>query len=147
MKNFLLMAVLAMASAPQMRAQPVSFPPIASETEQHDKSPADRAAKDADRAEKQLGLNADQKAKWREASLVRINANAPLKEKMRASADESEKRSLGLQMRDNGKKFDETVNGFLTADQKVKWVQVKQERKSARKNRKHPSSVQPEPTK
>lgn len=134
MKNLLLIAALTVASMPQMKAQAVSAPGIASEKDLHDKTPAGRAAKDADRAEKQLGLDAGQKSKWQEASLARIAANTPLREKMRATADESEKRSLFKEIRKNGKKFDETVNGFLTADQKVKWVQVKQERKNGRKN-------------
>lgn len=147
MKNILLIAAFHLAVMPQVLAQPVYTPSATPATELHDKSPAGRAAKDADRAEKMLGLDAGQKSKWQEASLARITANAPLREKMRAAANDSEKRSLNKEMRENGKKFDDTVNGFLTADQKVKWVQVKEERRSARKNKKHHKAEQPEPVK
>ena len=147
MKQFLIVAALTAALSPASAQSPAA-PTLAPQQElktpgghHRSKTPAERAAKDADRAEKQLSLNADQKTKWREASLARITANTPLKEKMRASADENEKRSLGQQMRDNGKKFDDTVTGFLTADQKTKWVQVKEERKSARRHKGKPHPV------
>jgi hypothetical protein len=147
MKNFLLIAALMMASLIQTRAQAVAAPIATSETEPHGKSPAGLAAKNADWAEKQLGLDADQKSKWREATLARIAANTPLHEKIKTTTTESERRDLFREIRKNGKKFDETVNGFLTADQKVKWAEIKQARKSTRKNRKHHSSAQPEPAK
>lgn len=92
-------------------------------------SPEDRANKDAEWAEQQLGLSADQKVKWHDASLQKINANEPIREKMKATSDQSEKQTLGAQMRENSQKFDVTVSAFLTADQKTKWDQVKEERK------------------
>ncbi len=132
MKKLMLLAVLSALSAPGLSAQTVTAPTAAPETmsaPRRHKTPEEFATKDADQAEKKLGLNADQKSKWHAASLQRMNANAPLREKMKASADSSEKKNLRLQLRDNGKKFDDTVNSFLTPDQKTKWEQTKQEKK------------------
>ncbi|MBX3163893.1 MAG: hypothetical protein KF900_05390 [Bacteroidetes bacterium] len=91
-------------------------------------SPQERAAKSAERAEKDLGLTTEQKAKWQAASLERINANEPLKVQMRASATPEERQALRKQMRGNGETFETTVNGFLTAEQKTKRDEVKQSR-------------------
>lgn len=92
-------------------------------------SPEERATKDAEWAEQKLGLSADQKAKWHDASLQKANANEPLREKMKSTSDQSEKQTLGAQMRENSQKFDNTVSAFLTADQKTKWEQLREERK------------------
>jgi hypothetical protein len=146
MKKILLLAALVVASAARVEAQASAAPATAAGKEtaaKPEKTPADRAGKDADWAEQKLGLSADQKTKWRDASLQRITANEPLREKMKASADKTEKRSLGMQMRDNSKKFEDTVSGVLTADQKTKWEQARQEKKEARKGRMKGHSAQP----
>lgn len=95
----------------------------------------ERAKRETDRAEKSLGLSAEQKTKWQAAALTRITANSPLKEKYRNTQSETEKRQLKQQMRSNAKQFDDTVNGFLTAEQKIKWASTKQERKEHRRHR------------
>lgn len=146
MKKLMLLAVLSALSTPQLQAQEPASPPLAAETksERPKKTPEERARKDADWAEKKLDLNADQKTKWQAASLQRIQANTPLREKMRSSADKAEKQKLGTQLRDNGKKFEEAVNGFLTPDQKTKWDQAKKEKKEHRKHKmKSENTAQP----
>lgn len=148
MKKLLLLALVSAISAPGLYAQAVAAPASATEHKRSpktEKTPEERAQKDADRAAQTLGLTAGQQSKWRDASLQRIQANAPLREKMRASADKTEKHSLGRQMRDNGKKFEDTVNGFLTAEQKTKWEQEKKERRDHRKSKMKRSDVQPVP--
>lgn len=88
-------------------------------------SPDERAAKDAAWAESKLGLNADQKSKWQQASIERINANAPLREKMRGSTTPEEREQLRKEMKANGDKFDATVTAFLTAEQKTKYTDAR----------------------
>ena len=88
-------------------------------------SPQERATKDTERAEKNLGLNAEQKAKWQAASLERANANEPLKEKMQSSTTPEERQQIRQQMKSNGDKFESTVNGFLTPEQKTKYAEMK----------------------
>lgn len=101
-------------------------------TEKADKTkltPEERAKKSTNRAEKELGLNADQKAKWEAATLERINANQPLREKMKGSTTPDERKTLHSQAKANMEKFDANVNGFLTAEQQEAWTKMKEKRK------------------
>jgi aspartate oxidase len=107
------------------------------------KTAEERSKKDANRAAEKLGLDELQKSKWQAASLERINANEPLKARMKASSDKSERQKTALLLKDNAKKFDETVNGFLTDDQRAKWAQVKKERKEAHMAKKKPQEPAP----
>jgi len=92
----------------------------------------ERAKRDAERAAIKLGLNDDQKSKWQTASLERITANEPLKNQIKTTTDKATKKQLSRTLRENTQKFDNNVNGFLTDDQKVKWEQLKKERKEKR---------------
>ncbi|MCE3228251.1 MAG: hypothetical protein K0S32_2802 [Bacteroidetes bacterium] len=105
-------------------------------TEKSKMTPEERAKKGAAHAEKELGLNADQKAKWEAAALERIKANAPIHEKMKGSTTPEERKTLHQQGKVNIDKFDATVTAFLTADQKTKWTAMKEKRKAARKDKK-----------
>jgi len=91
-------------------------------------SPDQRAAKDAEHAEKSLGLNADQKAKWQAAALERINANEPIRDKMQGATTPEERQSIRQQMKSNNDRFESTVTAMLTSDQKAKYDQMKSER-------------------
>lgn len=98
--------------------------------EQRKKLTADeRAAKDTQWAVDKLGLTADQKTKWQAAVIERVNANDAIKEKFRGSTTPEERANLKTQMKANSDKFDTTVNGFLTADQKTKFEAAKKEKR------------------
>jgi len=96
-------------------------------------SPEDRAKRSANRAEKEFSLTADQKTKWEAATLERIKANAPLHEKMKGSTTPEERKKLHAEAKVNIDKFENTVKGFLTADQKTKFDAKKEEIKKKRK--------------
>lgn len=135
MKKLLVFLALLTVSASQMKAQTNAISPAGPGAGHGKRTPAERAQKDADWAEQKLGLSADQKSKWQQASLDRIAATDPLKDQMRGQTDPAEKERLSAQMKESSKKFDATVDGFLTADQKQKWEQAKQERKSMHHDR------------
>lgn len=101
--------------------------------EKADLTPAERAKKSAQREEKELGLNADQKAKWEVATLERINANAPIHEKMKGATTPEERKSMHIQAKGNIDKFDATVTAFLTPEQKTKFEAQKEKMKQKRK--------------
>ncbi len=138
MKKWILISALAMSGF--LNAQHVNLhktpEPVAAEKQLN---PEQRAKRDAGRAEQNLGLNAEQKTKWEAAALERINTNSALKEKLRASTSESDKKQCREQMKANAKKFDETVVAFLSPDQKVKWDAQKQERRAKHKRHQHNS--------
>ncbi len=98
-----------------------------------DWTPEQRAEKGAKWAEKALGLNADQKAKWQAAALTRVQANGPLHEKAKATKDKAERQKIREEIKGNMTTFDTTVNGFLTADQKTKWEEIKKKKMEANK--------------
>ncbi|MGZ3919133.1 MAG: hypothetical protein ACXVNM_08085 [Bacteroidia bacterium] len=95
-------------------------------------SPEDRAKKSANRAEKEFSLTADQKTKWEAATLERIKANAPLREKMKGSTTPEERKKLHADAKVNIDKFENTVKGFLTAEQKTKFDAKTEEMKKKR---------------
>lgn len=81
------------------------------------------------KAEKELGLNAEQKTKWEAAVRERITANQPVREKLKGSTTPEERKKLHGEARGNLKKFDETVSAFLTPEQKAKYEAKKKEKK------------------
>ncbi len=93
--------------------------------------PEDKALKESNKAEKELALNAEQKAKWQAAALTRINANQPLIEKMQGSTTPEERKQLKSQIRTNGQTFDQTVSAMLTTEQQSKWQTWKGNKKKA----------------
>ena len=104
-------------------------------------TPQEKAKHDADKAEKELTLTADQKIKWEGAALERINANAPMHEKMKGTTTPEERKTLHAQTKVNGDKFDAEVSAFLTADQKTKFEQMKKDRHSKRKGKGGPGEM------
>ncbi|MES2678721.1 MAG: hypothetical protein V4635_02500 [Bacteroidota bacterium] len=135
MKTLILVLAGALSAGTALSAQVKENAPVQSLKVVPPKTAEERSKKDADRATVELGLNDLQKTKWEAASLDRINANEPLKAKMKATTDKSEKQKTALLLKENIKKFDDTVNGFLTDDQKTKWAQVKKERKEAHREK------------
>lgn len=103
-------------------------------------SPEDRAKKSANRAEKEFGLSADQKTKWEAATLERIKANAPLRDKMKGPTTPDERKKIHGDVKANNEKFETTVKGFLTADQKTKFdaktAEIKKKHEERRKQNK-----------
>lgn len=93
-------------------------------------SPEERAKKDAERAEKKLALNNDQKVKWEQAALERAKANQPLHDKMQGCTTPVERKDIHSQMRSNSSKYHTTVASLLTSDQKVKYEQMKKDKKA-----------------
>lgn len=93
------------------------------------KTPEERAKHNANVAEKKLGLTADQKVKFEAAALERINANMPLREKLKGSTTPEERKTTRNQIKTNHDKFETTVETFLTPEQKTKWDSTKKERK------------------
>lgn len=100
---------------------------------QKDMSPEERVRKETDEATLKLSLSTEQKVKWEAASLERIHANLPLKEKMQGSTTPEERKSLKTQMKTNTQTFDTNVQGFLTSDQKNKYETLKKERHDKKK--------------
>jgi len=133
MKKIILVGGLITGLAFMGIAQPVASPATLQKQPVVNKSPEEKAKKDAERAEKDLGLTADQKNKWEAAALKRITANTPYREKMKGSTTPDERRDLHKQMLVNAKTFDADVNAFLTEDQKKK----KQELRAKRKEGQH----------
>lgn len=129
----LVAAFLTISAAAQT---PTNNMPVPQKDDQVKQTPENRAKKDAIRAQKTLNLDAEQTVKWETATLERMKVNEPLKKQMKATTDKVEKRKIATQMKPNLKKFDDTVNGFLTADQKTKWEQVKKDKKEKHKGQK-----------
>lgn len=124
-----LLAGLSFAGVAQtMTPQPLK------EQQRKNLSPAERARQDAERAEKSLGLNADQKNKWEAAALKMMTTNQPYRDKLAGSTTPDERKELRKQMITNKKNFDAEVETFLTPDQKAKHEQMKTEHKKHRKH-------------
>ncbi|PBQ33605.1 hypothetical protein CNR22_18090 [Sphingobacteriaceae bacterium] len=91
-------------------------------------SPEQKAKKDAERAEKKLGLNSDQKSKWEIAALERVRANEPLRTKMEGCTTPADRNAIHEQMKINKTKFTTTVSAMLTPEQKTKYEQMKKDK-------------------
>jgi hypothetical protein len=131
MRQAILTLVMAAGLAMAGNAQDVQAAPGTNNRMQADRnaSPQDRARHNADRAEKDLGLTADQKAKWEAAVLERATANEPLKKQMDGATTPDQRKQIRQQMKANEDKFETTVSTFLSADQKTKYETIKQQRK------------------
>lgn len=95
-----------------------------------------RVKNQSDRAEKELGLNSEQKLKWEAALRERITANKPIKEKLRGATTPEERKQLNAEAKSNMKKFDDTVGLILTPEQKAKYEAKKKEKKDNFEKRK-----------
>jgi hypothetical protein len=103
------------------------------QTAKKELTPEQRAKKGADQAEKKLGLTADQKSQWEVAALKRAMVNQPLHDQLKGSTTPEQRKDIHAQMKINNQAFENSVNLFLTADQKTKFTTMKQERMQAKK--------------
>lgn len=146
MKKLILSLILASGMACSLQAQNHQNAHSKQSHQREKLSPDERARREADKAEKQLGLSAEQKAKWEAAVLGRVAANMPLKEKLSGSTTPEERQEIRRQLKDNRDKFETSVDAFLNADQKTKFAELKKEHREAHKNhmRKNKSGAIPE---
>lgn len=140
MKKIILITAVLLVASFSTNAQETKKMPPAKNQERKNLSPEERAKADADRAEKKLGLNAQQKTDWEAASLKRIIANKPYQDKMRGSTTPEERKDLRAKMKENADKFDVTVSAFLTSEQKTKYEQFKKQREEGRNKKMKPGS-------
>lgn len=133
MKNLALFLALSLGSMTYLVAQTTGDP--AAKEQKKNLSPADQAKRSADKAEKKLGLSADQKAKWEVAETQHLTANAPLKERMNGSTTPEERKQIQKEVKSNNDLFESTVKTFLTSDQFTKFQQLKKEKQEERKSK------------
>jgi Spy/CpxP family protein refolding chaperone len=94
-----------------------------------DLSPEERAKAGAKHQAKKLGLSPEQTTKWEAAVLERNKANEPFREKMKGSTTPEQRKEIHTSVKANNEKFDNTVNTFLTPEQKTKWEAEKKEKR------------------
>jgi uncharacterized protein (DUF3084 family) len=115
--------------------------PVKPESTKQEIDPEKAAAHQANKAEKGLGLTAEQKSQYQSFCLTRITTVRPLREKMKATTDKEEKKKFQGEVHAAFKAFDNNVVQILTEEQKVKWEAHKKEQKeknAARKEAKVP---------
>lgn len=98
-----------------------------------DLSPEQAAQRQSTRAADELGLNAEQKQKYYDASLTRINAVRPLKQQLHTAAD-GDKKKIHQQIKGHRQTFDKSVKGMLTPEQVTKWEAQKAKEKAAKES-------------
>jgi len=118
--------VLLTLSAATVNAQEAT-PAVKTKKDMKNASPEEKAKNGANHAEKKLALTADQKVKWEAAALTRIQANEPHRSKLKGSTTPEERKQIHASVKENNKKFDDTVNGFLTTEQKTKFEAMKKD--------------------
>ncbi len=145
MKKLILSLALVTSLTLALNAQ--DSPTSKTNTEKKQQTPEEHAKHGAKWATKNLSLTADQTTKWETAALERINANAPLREKLKGTLTSEERKATRQQMKANMDKFDTNLNTFLTADQKTSWEKIKAEKKAKHKDKKGGEEVDLEPEK
>lgn len=133
MKKLILVCGLATGLYLPGHAQPTTTVQPVQKHDFKNGTPEEKAKKDADRAEKDLGLTSSQKDQWQAASLKMMNANQPYREKMNGPTTPEERMELRKQMKLNRDAFNADVNAFLTPEQKVKRDALHKERKEDRR--------------
>ncbi len=133
-KIILAIAITGISSASLLAQSPIQAPGQVPVHNQKKLSPAEQAKQNTERAAKELGLSNEQKVKWEVAALERINANAPMREKIKGSTTPEERRNIRQQTRVNNQKFEQTVTAFLTPDQKSKFDKLKEDKKEMHRN-------------
>jgi hypothetical protein len=76
-------------------------------------SPDERASSQAAKAQKELGLNEEQKIKYEYAARERAMANSEIREKMKGSTTPEERAQLHAQKKANNKTFESNISAFL----------------------------------
>ncbi|HYG53344.1 MAG TPA: hypothetical protein VD905_20740 [Flavobacteriales bacterium] len=93
-------------------------------------TPEEASKRQAERAQKELGLNEDQKVKFEGFALTRMNNMKPIREKARNTQDKEERKKLHEEAKVHMRTFDESVKSILTADQLPKWEEHKKKVKA-----------------
>lgn len=95
---------------------------VATNNNQAQLTPQQRADKETTKVTGALGLNESQKVTFNKLAVERFTANMPLREKAKATTDKTEKQNLHNQIKANNDKFFDTVNAMLTPEQQTKWA-------------------------
>lgn len=92
-----------------------------------------KAEKQTQEATKDLGLNDEQKSKFKKLAMERLYRIGPINEKIQSSTDESEIEKLKIQKKQINDEYIKKVNEFLTPNQqelfKKKLDEIKQQRR------------------
>ena len=94
-----------------------------------DPTPEQAAQRQSTRVADELGLSAEQKQKFYDYSLTRINAIRPLKQQLDAAAD-GDKKKIHKQIKSQRETFDKNVKGMLSPEQVTKWDAQKAKNKA-----------------
>lgn len=86
-----------------------------------------KANRQTERATKELGLNEEQKSKFKKFAMDRLYKIQPIQEKIQATSDEKEKQNLKLQKKQINEEFFNNVNSILTPAQQELLKQKKEE--------------------
>ena len=123
MKKLILSSVVLLFSAQKVNSQninDVSASDKAVTSPAKELSPELTAQRQSTRAGAEYGLSEDQKQKYSEYALTRINANRPLKKQMETASDK-DKKKLNQQIKSNRDAFDKKVKALLNPEQLTKW--------------------------
>lgn len=131
MKKIILSLALVTGLTTLSNAQDATTAAPVKNQQKKDLTPEERAKKAAEWAGKKLGLSAQQKSDWEVAVLKREMANKPFHDKLKGSTTPEERNDLHTQIRANRDAFEATINGFLTAEQKTKFEQIKKQKQEA----------------
>ncbi len=112
-------------------AQDLSTATTTKKQAKKDMTPDERSKASANWAEKNLGLNSQQKTDWQVATLKRITVNQPLRKKLKGSTTPEERKGVREQIKTNNEDFYNKVNTFLSPEQKTKFEQIKKEKQES----------------
>lgn len=101
-------------------------------------TPDEAAKREADKMAKELSLDEAQRKAWQNAVVERINANKPIREKMKGSTTPEERKALRTEMRENHKKFREKTEALLNPEQKKTYENWKKTKREERKGKHGP---------
>ncbi len=132
-KTIMTLALIAGFNTAILAQQATGVTSGTAKTTKKELTPEERATKGADNAEKKLGLNAQQKSDWAVATLKRAMVNQPLRDQLKGATTPEQRKDIHAQIKANNDAFENSVNFFLTADQKTKFAAMKQERMQAKK--------------
>ncbi len=139
---------LLVGSLNSVKAQATKSPaPAGQKKNMKNLTPEEQAKMEVNRADKQLGLNQEQKAKWMEAAVKRITANRPLREKMQGSTTPEERKKLHDVAKSNREAFDASIAALLKPEQVEKYEEMKRnhQTKAQERRKEHLDNGKPAP--
>lgn len=87
----------------------------------------DKAERQAAKATKELGLNDEQRSKFKKFAADRLYKVQPINEKIQTTSDETEKANLKAQKKQINEEFFNNVNSILTPAQQEIWKKKREE--------------------